>query len=166
MSGRLAILIKIAYAPPYQVRVVARGDHFSQAEADDSWEPGQVLYDEASADRPAAESLNACPQGSGPDVRMERAFVYATSYDARNIFGVAAAFFLRNRYGILDNLQVRMLHECVGADVYGGYNTPQPCTLEVSDSRWISGVTRCGINIGGYSEARGFNIRERRKGDP
>lgn len=37
------------------------------------------------------------PQDSGPDVRMERAFVCATSYDARNIFGVAAAFFLRNR---------------------------------------------------------------------
>lgn len=60
MSGRLAILIKPAYVPPHQVRIVARGDHFSQAEADDSWEPGQVPYDEASADHPAVESLNTC----------------------------------------------------------------------------------------------------------
>lgn len=39
------------------------------------------------------------PQGSvsGPDIRIERAFVCAISYDTRNIFGVAAAFFLRNR---------------------------------------------------------------------
>ncbi|KAF7437260.1 hypothetical protein PC9H_004097 [Pleurotus ostreatus] len=43
MSGRLAILIKPAYVPPHQVRIVARGDQFSQAEADDSWEPAKYL---------------------------------------------------------------------------------------------------------------------------